>query len=99
MELILSNAGADITVGTCEFLLFKLDRHYKAYELSVNLQFCKFEAMDATGKRFRFTAADCWTIIDEFDSIDWRTLFTSKIVDRCVDLFYDYVVLFRGLCQ
>jgi hypothetical protein len=99
MELIFSNAGADITVGNCEFLLVKLDRHYKVYDMLVDVQFCKFGAMDATGKRFRFTAAVCGTIIDKFHSIDWRTLFTSKIVDHCVHLFYDYVVLFRALCQ
>jgi hypothetical protein len=83
MDLIFSNAGADITVGTCEFPLLKLACHYKAYELSVDVQFCKFKAMEATVKRFRFAAADR----------EANIFFSRVSAGRCDDLFYDVVML------
>jgi hypothetical protein len=52
----------------------------------MNAQFCKFKV---TGKRLAFVAADCGAIIDELCTIEWRGVFTTKNVDRSVDLFYD----------
>jgi hypothetical protein len=40
---------ADDAMWTCESLFLGLDRHHKAYELSVDLQFCEFKAVE-TGK-------------------------------------------------
>jgi hypothetical protein len=49
----------------------------------VDVQFCKFKAMEATVKRFRFAAAD-----------REANIFFSRVSDgRCDDVFYDVVML------
>jgi hypothetical protein len=45
LDSAFSNAGVDVAMWTCESRLLKLDRHHRAYELSVDLQFCDCEAI------------------------------------------------------
>jgi hypothetical protein len=64
----------------CEFL--ELDRHNRAYELSVDLRFCEFKAFETGRERCKFGAADCEAIIQELDSVGWHGLFFRKSVDQ-----------------
>jgi hypothetical protein len=73
-------------------LRFELDRHHKAYKLSVDLRFCEFKAIETGRERFKFGATDCETIIiKELGSIDWHGIFSRKSVNQCTDLFYDVI--------
>jgi hypothetical protein len=74
-----------------DFYLIKLGRYHRAYELSVDLWFCEFKAIETGRERFNFGAADCKAIIKELSSIDWDGTFSRKSVDRCTDLFYDVI--------
>jgi hypothetical protein len=47
--------------------------------------------MEGGVKRYRFKLVDCVAIVDEFDAVDWCSLFSSRGVDQCVDLFYEVV--------
>jgi hypothetical protein len=89
-----------ILFWACESPLLELDRHHRDYELSVDLRFCEFKAIETGRERFKFGAADCEAIRKELGSIDWHGMFSRKSVDQCTDLFYDviwsfFVVLYR----
>jgi hypothetical protein len=57
------------------------------YELSVDLPFCEFKAIEIGRERFRSGAADCEAIIQELGSVDWHGIFSRKNVDQCSELF------------
>jgi hypothetical protein len=91
LDLVSSNVSADVAMWTCESLLLKLDTHHRAYELSVNLRFCKYKAIGTGREWFKIGAADCKVIIKELSSVDWHGIFSRKSVDQCTDMFNDII--------
>jgi hypothetical protein len=91
LDPIFSNASMDFTVEICESPLLGLNRHHRAYELLVDVRFCKFEATSVDERRCRFRAADCEAITDELGLVDWHGLLSRKEVDLCVDISYDVI--------
>jgi hypothetical protein len=87
LDLVYTN----MAVEGAETPLLKLVRHHKAYEIEMQVCCCKFEAMKGGVKRYRFKLADCVTIVDEFDAVDWYSLFSDRGVDQFVDLSYEMV--------
>jgi hypothetical protein len=69
----------------------KLDRHHEAYEISVDISAARYEPCSVDVERYRFANADCESISQDLNSIDWTSLFSCKKVDQCVDLFYDVI--------
>jgi hypothetical protein len=54
---------------------------YRAYELLVDVQLCKFETTSLDERRFRFRAVDCEAITDKLGLVDWHVFFSRKGVD------------------
>jgi hypothetical protein len=70
--------------------LSKIENHstllYEKFKrfCEIEMQICcfKFEAMEGGVKRYRFKLADCGAIVDEFDAMDWCSLFSGRRVVR-----------------
>jgi hypothetical protein len=45
LDLVFSNAPVDVSVACADYLLLKLDRHYRAYEIEMQVCCCEFEAL------------------------------------------------------
>jgi hypothetical protein len=80
-----------IGFSACESPLLELDRHHRDNELSMDLRFCEFKAIETGRERCKFGAADCEAIRKELGSIDWHGMFSRKSVDQCTGLFYDVI--------
>jgi hypothetical protein len=80
-----------VAIRTSEALLLKLDRYHEANEISVDISATRFEPCSVDVEHYRFASADCETISQDLNSIDWKSLFSCKKVDQCVDLFYDVI--------
>jgi hypothetical protein len=65
---------------TCESPLLQLDRHHRTYELSVDLPFCEFKAIEIGRERFRSGAANCEAIFQELGSVDWHVRVWINVV-------------------
>jgi hypothetical protein len=82
--------------GFAILALLKLDRHHRAYELSVDLQFCEFKAIEMGRERFRFGAADREAIIQELGSVDRHSISIVRVwisVLTCYMMLYSRVLV------
>jgi hypothetical protein len=80
--------------------LLKLDRHHRAYELSMDLRFCEFKEIETGSERFKFGAADCEAIKKELGSPVWYGFSLVRVwisLLACFMLLYGraLVVLYR----
>jgi hypothetical protein len=91
LDLVFSNSSTDVAIETSAEQLLKLDRHHRAYEVSVDISACRYEPCSVDKERYKFAGADCESICRDLDLIDWAALFSLKKVDQCVDLFYEAV--------
>lgn len=91
LDLVFSNSSFDVAIETSGAPLLKLDRHHHAYEILVDIAACRYEPCSLDVERYKFACADCESISQELNLIDWAGLFSCKKVDQCVDLFYDVV--------
>jgi hypothetical protein len=75
-EALWYDADADVAMWTCESPFLRLDRHHKAYELSVYLQFCAKwfqEQGNKTSKRMK--KSEWWCMIDNYiDDCDFERI-------------------------
>jgi hypothetical protein len=78
LDLVFTNALADISVGCADSPLLKLDRHHRAYEIEMRVCSCKFEAMESRTQRYMFRMPDCAAIVNELDEVDWFSFFSEK---------------------
>jgi hypothetical protein len=77
-------------MSTGDTPLPKLDRHHRAYELSVDLQFCEFKAIETVRERFKHGAADCEAKIRSW-VLSNGGIFSRKSEDQCTNLFYNVI--------
>jgi hypothetical protein len=47
--------------------------------------------MESRTQRYLFRLADCAAIVNRLDEVNWFSLFSGKMIDCCVDLFYEMV--------
>jgi hypothetical protein len=81
---VFTNAPVEVSVAYADSPLLKLVHHHRAYEIEMRVCCCEFEVMESRTQRYMLRVVDCVAIVNEFDEVDWFSLFSGKTMNCCM---------------